>query len=107
MNKRFGNDENLNRIYELLDSAKFRNYIYDLDGKGTYCEYIDEYEVAIDDRDDRIKELEQQIKKQKEIIDKAISYISKYSTDENGDISINLFSYNCVELLDILGKTSK
>lgn len=35
-------------------------------------------------------------------IGKAIDYIKKHSTDENGDIGINLFSYDCVELLEIL-----
>ena len=42
-------------------------------------------------------------------IDKAIDYIKKHSTDENGDIGINLFSYDCVELLEILerGETNE
>lgn len=35
---------------------KFRNYIYVYGSE--YCDYIDEYEVAIDDRNDRIEELE-------------------------------------------------
>ena len=43
-NKRF-DDEHLCKTYELLNTPKFRNYVYVFDGKGNYCEYIDEYEV--------------------------------------------------------------
>lgn len=58
-NKRFGNDEKLNYIYEVLNKWKFRNYIYNYDEKVNYCDYIDEYEIAIDDRNDKIAKLEQ------------------------------------------------
>lgn len=49
-----------------------------------------------------VKQLEQQYKKQKEVIDKAIEYINKHSRDENGDIGINLFADEVFDLLDIL-----
>lgn len=59
MERRFENDEKLNYIYEVLNKAKFRNYIYGYDEKVNYCDYIDEYETAIDDRNDKITKLEQ------------------------------------------------
>jgi len=51
--------------------------------------------------------LKKENKKQQEVIDKAIDYINEHSKDENGDIGINLFSYDCVELLNILNEVSE
>ena len=46
--------------------------------------------------------LKQENKQLKEVINKAIEYINKCTTDENGDIGINLFAYEVTNLLDIL-----
>lgn len=62
-NIRFKDDEKLSEIYEKVNLAPFRNYVYNFDGLGTYCNYLDEYECAIDDRDDKIE-------KYKEVIDR-------------------------------------
>lgn len=51
--------------------------------------------------------LKDQVKKQKEVIDKAIEYINKHSRDENGDIGINLFADEVFDLLDILKEVRK
>lgn len=69
-NIRFKDDEKLSEIYEKVNLAPFRNYIYNFDGLGTYCDYLDEYECAIDNRDDKIE-------KYKDVIDKAIEYIKE------------------------------
>lgn len=70
-NIRFKDDEKLSEIYEKINLVPFRNYIYNFDGLGTYCNYLDEYECAIDDRDDKIE-------KYKEVIDKAIKLLGNY-----------------------------
>ena len=62
-NIRFKDDEKLSEIYEKVNLSPFRNYVYNFDGFGTYCNYLDEYECAIDDRDDKIE-------KYKEVIDR-------------------------------------
>lgn len=46
--------------------------------------------------------LEQQVKKQKEVIDKAIEYILECSINEKGHINVNLSSEEVGKLLDIL-----
>ena len=69
-NTRFKNDERLSKVYEKMNSARFRNYVYDFDSLGTYCDYLDEYEYAIDKRDYTIEEY-------KEVIDKAIEKLDK------------------------------
>lgn len=51
--------------------------------------------------------LEQQCKKQKEVIDKTIEYINNHSRDENGDIGINLFADEVFDLLEILKEVSE
>lgn len=80
-NIRFKDDEKLSETYEKINLVPFRNYIYNFDGLGNYCNYLDEYECAIDDRDDKIE-------KYKEVIDKA--------TKELMNIPINA-SYSEIE----------
>lgn len=48
--------------------------------------------------------LEQQVKKQKEVIDKAIEYILECSINEKGHINVNLSSEEVGKLLDILNE---
>ena len=85
-NKRFGNDERLNYIYNVLNEGKFRNYIYDYDERDNYCNYIDEYECAIDNRDDKIAELEQTLNK----IEKYMTnYIKVEDDNENVKVEFN------------------
>lgn len=92
-NKRFGNDDNLNKIYKLVNETRFRNYIYDYGSE--YCDYIDEYEVAIDDRNDRILELEQ-------ALDEIEKYITTYIKIEDKNENVKV-EFN--ELLKIIQKT--
>ena len=87
-NIRFKDDEKLSEIYEKVNLAPFRNYVYDFDGLGTYCNYLDEYECAIDDRDGKIE-------KYKEVIDKAIEYIKNASYFDGSGMCAN-------DLLEIL-----
>ena len=98
-NIRFKDDEKLSETYEKVNLASFRNYVYDFDGLGTYCNYLDEYECAIDDRDDKIE-------KHKETIDKAIKYIKErfYFNEETGEYALlhTFDKCNIKELLDIL-----
>lgn len=103
MEKRFKNDDKLNKIYRLINETRFRNYIYDYGSE--YCDYIDEYECAIDDRNDRIVDLEQQIKKQKEVIDKAIEYVNNHINQETFDGYMD--SYELKKLLNILKEVSE
>ena len=70
-NKRF-DDEHLCKTYELLNTPKFRNYVYDFDGKGNYCEYIDEYEVKIDELQTQLQQKENIIKEVREYITKQV-----------------------------------
>lgn len=53
-----------------------------------------------------IKDLEQQVEKQKEVIDKAIEFINECMMDEDDDTDIDivtcLLAYEVDELLDIL-----
>lgn len=73
-----------------------------------YEEYIDELRLhGTRELAEEIYKLEQQVKKQKEVIDKAIEYINKHSRDENGDIGINLFANEVFDLLDILKEVSE
>ena len=52
----------------------------------------------------QINDLEQQCKKQKEVIDKAIKYIKSYKTDYS---PYELSDYNIRQILDILKEVSK
>ena len=79
-NKRF-DDEHLCKTYELLNTPKFRNYVYDFDGKGNYCEYIDEYEVKIDELQDQLQQKENIIKEVREYIDKQDNMNYKFRED--------------------------
>ena len=81
-NKRF-DDEHLCKTYELLNTPKFRNYVYVFDGKGNYCEYIDEYEVKID-------ELQTQLQQKENIIKEVREYITSYESIE----TIQQFDHN-------------
>lgn len=65
-------------------------------------ERIEYLERSNNRREDTILEQRKEISNLEDKIDKAVEYINKHSRDENGDIGINLFSYNCVELLNIL-----
>lgn len=51
-----------------------------------------------------INRLEQQCKKQKEVIDKAIEYILECSINEKGHINVSLSSEEVGKLLDILNE---
>ena len=53
---------------------------------------------------DYVAELEQQCKKQKEVIDKAIKYIKSYKTDYS---PYELSDYNIRQILDILNEVSE
>lgn len=95
-NKRF-DDEHLCKTYELLNTPKFRNYVYDFDGKGNYCEYIDEYEVKID-------ELQTQLQQKENIIKEVREYIKEHSTTINFKTMRADYNLNMNELLEILDK---
>ena len=56
---------------------------------------------------DYIDDLQSQLEKEKSIRKEAIEYIKNHATDENGDIGINLFADDLVELLSILKKEDK
>ena len=73
-NIRFKDDEKLSEIYEKVNLAPFRNYIYNFDGLGTYCNYLDEYECAIDNRDDKIEKYKEVIDKIKNILNNQTNY---------------------------------
>lgn len=51
-----------------------------------------------------LEEKEQQCKKQKEVIDKAIEYILECSINEKGHINVSLSSEEVGKLLDILNE---
>ncbi len=51
-----------------------------------------------------LNETEQQVKKQKEVIDKAIEYILECSINEKGHINVSLSSKEVGKLLDILNE---
>lgn len=51
-----------------------------------------------------INRLEQQVKGQKEVIDKAIEYILECSINEKGHINVSLSSEEVGKLLDILNE---
>lgn len=53
---------------------------------------------------DYIANLEQQCKKQKEVIDKAIEYILECSINEKGHINVSLSPKEVGKLLDILNE---
>lgn len=67
---RFGEDKKINEVYEKINSTRFRNYIYDFDNKGTYCDYIDDYECKIDDLIYENQELKNQQKEYIEQLEK-------------------------------------
>lgn len=54
-----------------------------------------------------INRLEQQVKGQKEVIDKAIEYILECSINEKGHINVSLSSEEVGKLLDILKEVSE
>lgn len=54
-----------------------------------------------------INRLEQQVKGQKEVIDKAIEYILECSINEKGHINVSLSSEEVGKLLDILNEVSE
>ena len=93
-NIRFKDDEKLSEIYEKVNLAPFRNYIYNFDGFGTYCNYLDEYECAIDDRDDKIE-------KYKEVIDKLKKAIDECWYMDSENVGEQIFLKKC-GLKDIL-----
>ena len=95
-NIRFKDDEKLSEIYEKVNLAPFRNYVYNFDGFGTYCNYLDEYECAIDDRDDKIE-------KYKEVIDNLKEWINIVQQNkDNKHLEPFISTDELDELLDIL-----
>lgn len=74
--ERFGNDKELNNAYEKLNETKFRNYVFDYDKNGFYCEYIESYECKIDDLKQALNEIKKYIKEKQKIQYKfALSHI--------------------------------
>ena len=95
-NIRFKDDEKLSEIYEKVNLSPFRNYVYNFDGLGTYCNYLDEYECAIGDRDDKIE-------KYKEVIDKLKEWINIVQQNkDNKHLEPFISTDELDELLDIL-----
>lgn len=102
-NKRF-DDEHLCKTYELLNTPKFRNYVYDFDGKGNYCEYIDEYEVKIDELQNQLQQKENIIKEVREYVEE--NWISQKDADNYrfDDEELNIEISDIAVLFDVLDK---
>lgn len=80
-----------------LNKAKFRNYIYDYDEKVNYCDYIDECETAIDDRNDKIAKLKQALDEIEKILN-GVGEMACYSK------SMCLYEEDIEDILKIIQK---
>ena len=104
-NKRF-DDEHLCKTYELLNTPKFRNYIYDFDGKGNYCEYIDEYELKIDELQEQLQQKENIIKEVREYINNHLYMESTGGIQHptfDGKMNRDTDGFEMLEILDKVG----
>lgn len=90
-----------------MDKKEIKDYLKRVDelgaklvgeDKGTYTWLIYGYNQCAK----LLNETEQQCKKQKEVIDKAIGYILECSINEKGHINVSLSSEEVGKLLDIL-----
>lgn len=68
------------------------------------ADFLEEEHIEYEGATDIFIDLQNQVKKQKEVIDKAIKYIKSYKTDYS---PYELSDYNIRQILDILKEVSK
>lgn len=89
----------MNKEKSLEQFKKNINLMFENNDKEIYLHKDDALKIEY-----YIYSLEQQVKKQKEVIDKAIEYILECSINEKGHINVSLSSEEVGKLLDILNE---